>query len=396
MKEKKTDLAAGRLGSPRLAPQTATDKAWKENTNYGVRRLGITSDAAAESPEEAQPQPSAPASQTFASPADTAWQPEVGPNTPSSSLDLPQSVAAALPNRGKFVLLAASALGGMLTVGLVLLALWRFGGGGTPQMASASEGSSDASRNLAGKVPLAPQAGADTPSAPGSQADTAPARLASRQPGPAFDSRPQDAARPGQESWPAEKLDWAALSASPEPTQEPAWLAEAHPAPLLPPEAAASAWVPGEMPAPGSGQPPQTAALPAPKARPAGPTTAPAQTTSQPSLGQPRHAVPPKPGGKKRASGWEVSPAGIQVSCIMRGPSGPVAIINNRLLGVGKTIDKAKIVRIEEFGVEIELEGRRFLIGVSSPGSSAPPQLEPAEDKPAPTTAPADAEKEKP
>ena len=71
----------------------------------------------------------------------------------------------------------------------------------------------------------------------------------------------------------------------------------------------------------------------------------------------------------------------------MRGPAGPVAIINNRTVKVGQTVNDAKVIRIEQFAVELELKGRRFMVGVASPSGSAGAsqnQPEPVETTPEP------------
>ena len=62
-----------------------------------------------------------------------------------------------------------------------------------------------------------------------------------------------------------------------------------------------------------------------------------------------------------------------------------MAIINNRCVGVGKTVRNAKVVRIGDFWVELEHEGRRFVVGVSAPKGAVAPA-----DEALPEQAPAD------
>ncbi|MHC4715596.1 MAG: hypothetical protein ACYS5V_01385 [Planctomycetota bacterium] len=95
-----------------------------------------------------------------------------------------------------------------------------------------------------------------------------------------------------------------------------------------------------------------------------------------------RDAWPTAPANRPAAP-TVVTPTGIEVNCIMRGFGKPAAIINNRLVEVGETIEGAKLVSVGEFAVEVELKGKRFQIGVTSSGAppSAPqPEEEDAEE----------------
>jgi len=53
----------------------------------------------------------------------------------------------------------------------------------------------------------------------------------------------------------------------------------------------------------------------------------------------------------------------------MHGSGRPVAIINNRSVKVGQTVNNAKVIRISQFSVELERDGQRFLVGVSTPAA---------------------------
>jgi len=53
-----------------------------------------------------------------------------------------------------------------------------------------------------------------------------------------------------------------------------------------------------------------------------------------------------------------------KVSGIMSGPRGSTAIINGRLLQVGEKVGKAKVVKITNSAVELEIYGRRVTVGM--------------------------------
>ncbi|GAG45486.1 unnamed protein product [marine sediment metagenome] len=133
--------------------------------------------------------------------------------------------------------------------------------------------------------------------------------------------------------------------------------------------------------------------VPKAKPKPKSPTTAPAEGATGPKVDKPPGTAA---GQATPAANLKLSAAGIKVSGIMRGLGGPVAIINNRFIAVGKTIGKAKVVRIGQFSVELEIDGERFLIGVSAPSTYEPPREEPAEDKPAADAEPEQQEQEDP
>ncbi len=59
---------------------------------------------------------------------------------------------------------------------------------------------------------------------------------------------------------------------------------------------------------------------------------------------------------------YSVPPRSYKLSAIMRGPAGTTAIINGKFVKVGATIDDAKILRIGQHSVELELNGRKFTI----------------------------------
>jgi len=98
----------------------------------------------------------------------------------------------------------------------------------------------------------------------------------------------------------------------------------------------------------------------------------------------PPEPAPPAPAATQPAI---IAPTGIEVTGILRGFGTPSAIINNHHVRVGESINGAKLLRIGEFAVEVEYEGKTFEIGVTS--SSTPPAPPADED---PEEAPKDAE----
>jgi hypothetical protein len=91
-------------------------------------------------------------------------------------------------------------------------------------------------------------------------------------------------------------------------------------------------------------------------------------------------ATPPTSSGRKTVSAFRVAPPGISVSGIIQGPEGPVAMINNRIVVVGDTVNKHKVVRIGKTSVELERDGKRFLVGISTPGARSSPVQDVPED----------------
>lgn len=84
-------------------------------------------------------------------------------------------------------------------------------------------------------------------------------------------------------------------------------------------------------------------------------------------------------GGKPPLSAFGVCPPDIELSCIMCGVTDAIAIINNKVVRVGQTVSNAKVIRIDQAVVELERDGRRFLIQVASPSAARPAEEEPAQ-----------------
>ena len=57
-----------------------------------------------------------------------------------------------------------------------------------------------------------------------------------------------------------------------------------------------------------------------------------------------------------------LSPASFKLSAVMLGPGGTVAIINGQSVSVGSTVDKAKVIRIDQQTVVLEADGEQFTI----------------------------------
>lgn len=97
-------------------------------------------------------------------------------------------------------------------------------------------------------------------------------------------------------------------------------------------------------------------------------------TTSRPASAAPRPSktTSTKPAAVPPGSGPPGPPPAIRVSCVMEGPSGPAAIINGNCVTVGDTVSGARIIAIGQFTIEVEYKGHKHFIGVSAPHSAAP------------------------
>ena len=123
-----------------------------------------------------------------------------------------------------------------------------------------------------------------------------------------------------------------------------------------------------------AGKPPPSATS-RPSART--PTSRPGRTvatTSRPASAAPRRSktTSTKPAAVPPGSSRPGPPPAIRVSCVMKGPSGPAAIINGNCVTVGETVNGARIIAIGQFTIEVEYKGHKYLIGVSAPASAAP------------------------
>jgi hypothetical protein len=58
-------------------------------------------------------------------------------------------------------------------------------------------------------------------------------------------------------------------------------------------------------------------------------------------------------------------PPGIRCTGVFQQPTGSIATINGRFLRVGDRANGAKVVRISPMSVEMELDGKRFLVAIT-------------------------------
>ena len=72
-------------------------------------------------------------------------------------------------------------------------------------------------------------------------------------------------------------------------------------------------------------------------------------------------------------------PPDIRLTAIMLRPTGSVATINGRMLAVGGIVNEAKVISINGFFVEMELNDRRFQVGLNS-GVEDPPSEDDEDD----------------
>lgn len=334
MKDKRPNVAAGRLGDIALGADSSASQG-RARDSYNTNRLGIVSEAETGEPEiqvpapEPQDVPQVVASER----AVPDWMPEPEPasqavDEPAPELRVPWEDAPEaepfgeeeelsgwagrarpwMPQTRKGALAMASAA--VCAVMTIVVLVWWFR-----------------------DEPRGPeQAAAETPSGVVAQPAAAGARPgdgtgASRSAGAAVRKRP--------------RIVFAKSTRHDDPKRSPQ-----------------SPW---PSPVPSAPKPPIATS------RPAAPTTtmpasaAPGRTetpTTKPAAATPP-ATPPGP------------PPALRVSCVMKGPSGPAAIINGACVTIGDTLNGAKIIAIGQFTVEVEYTGHKYFIGVSAPGRSA-------------------------
>ncbi|MGC9455435.1 MAG: AAA family ATPase [Phycisphaerae bacterium] len=64
-------------------------------------------------------------------------------------------------------------------------------------------------------------------------------------------------------------------------------------------------------------------------------------------------------------------PAGMELTCVLQGPTGYQALVNDEMLREGDVLDGAEVLRITERTVEMELDGERFTLGFDEQASSS-------------------------
>jgi hypothetical protein len=345
MKEKQPDLAAGRLG---LSPPQGDSRGrpLTKKSTYGVKRLGISGveQAKAGPPQaltalsQAVAARSAPGAQTT-EPAPTVPAPATAPASRGYELDLAPFTITVTHFSKRLVY--AGTVAAALVIGVTCFVLWH--GSGAPQSAEASL----------------------SPSPPPAMSAARPAEDANRLPAAVAKATPLPAATPTTQPQRAAGLSQLVMdlarSASSQFKERPA-------------EPLARSWAPSPT-GPAASPAPAVAAVAVAPASPApaaneGPAAAPAAATEP--------------------VGYKVAPDGIVISGIFRGPSGPIAVINNQFLKVGQSFDQYKVTKIDEYAVELEEAGQRFLVSLSSaPARAAPEKDASAEDDPPPPPKPA-------
>ncbi len=336
MKKENTDFAAGRLGEASHEGGESRKGASKDG-NYGAGRLGLSSDSS-EAPEEqlhevsSQEHPSPGTSpeqsatgQASISPSETGLPADTGePTSPEKTsrqrelLELLRSLTY-----GHALLAAASGVGVLLLLGVLLWTGLR-GEGGSPQVASGETHPSVV--NTPGVFP-------------------GPADDASATGGPIGD----DSGNKDPNQLPGKSPQGSAMHTD-------AKADEGEPGPLIQTLAGAIRLATsvfakrnGDSPSP-----PPTGIRPGASGQPASSRTPPAQV--------------PEPA-------YIPCPAGFKLTGIMHWPKGKFANINGRYVTAGDTVGNATVVEIKNFCVEMELEGRRFLLAVGAkPGKQPPPK----------------------
>jgi len=126
-----------------------------------------------------------------------------------------------------------------------------------------------------------------------------------------------------------------------------------------------TAALPGAAPPPPSLAPPS--APPATYAAPYVPAAPPAQTAapaSEPAA--PRRPVPAPIAAAETAAataGTQAVETTFQLQAVTQQDGQPVAIVNGQLVHVGDMVEGARVLRIDADSVEVEKDGRRFVIG---------------------------------
>lgn len=340
MEQKKINPVEGRLGLPSPTGTGPHAKFTKRNSNYGFGRLGITSDAESESAEpiskltkrKKTPAPHTDVAKPITSSKsikdkDIDRQAESAETPKSKHRYFTRSKLSKYKTifaRKKFLLFA-----GIPVTATVLLILFCFSGGETvPQVATAIEKSPPDKPTAKGAIKIAvksPQNPLETAEHLTKHEPASPSVQATRQTVTSPASPITVKAQQDHQSGQTILTTTMARSALRETFK---FLARLKP----PPETTDSASV---------------------------------RTASASKPGNPQSADH-EPTVKKVAATASASQLGIELGGIMRGSDGNFAIINKRFVRVGQTVNNAKIIRIGDHSVEIELKGKRYLIGISS------------------------------
>jgi hypothetical protein len=95
------------------------------------------------------------------------------------------------------------------------------------------------------------------------------------------------------------------------------------------------------------------------------------------SASAPGTAQGPSDAGDERQ--YRTCPPGFVLHGVVRCPEGMLANISGQFVPVGGTVNNAIVVDIKDYSVEMEIEGRRFLLGINAPAPPPPKQTEQTE-----------------
>ena len=328
MEKKINNPVEGRLGIPSLTGTEPHTKFTKRNTNYGVERLGITSGeepkpdkpASELSKKQKTPAPCTVAAQSIAvSPVSKEM---AGQSEPAEAVETKHrySISSKL-SKCKIILGRRKTKRILLLTGIPVIALGLLlwfcldGGETAPQIASAT--------HATGGTAKSPQNSLETAERPTKHE---PGENAARQPEVSPASPTTEKMRQHPRSGEAISTATPTRSAFREVFK---FLAKM-------------------------------------KSKPETTVPAPTQAALPPKPDKPQDANPVPAAKKASVITLASSQLGLKLGGIMRGPNGKIALINNRSVRVGQTVNNAKVVHIGEFSVEVELKGQRYLVGISS------------------------------
>ena len=86
-------------------------------------------------------------------------------------------------------------------------------------------------------------------------------------------------------------------------------------------------------------------------------------------------------------------PSGLSLRGVVHAPDGLLANINSTFVPVGGMVNKAKVIAINDYSVEMELAGQRFVLGIGSAAPAVERESEAAEASPAADEVEADSPK---
>lgn len=352
--KKGLDLAAGRLTDIAAGPPSSRPSRTKKASAYSRKRLGITSDKEADAAQRTKPPPR--------STEEDRRSTEEDRPTP-----LLQERAAARARHRE------AAAKGQFD--------WLLHEGGDPPDSGASPGDESLFRKIV-RRPKALAAGAGTvlavslllvwglsgsdkpdPQAPSATRTPRPARPRRPSPKPPARAGSSRGARAPTRTNRAPSPAPAAAAARPKPDPGKTRIGAAD---VRPPVAGRASAKPAARP---KATNPLLATIASLLARAKPRSDRPAASRKSPGA-----TSPAKPAGSGKATKppssrqpWQYMscPPGIRCTGVFQQPTGSIATINGRFLRVGDRANGAKVVRISPMSVEMELDGKRFLVAIS-------------------------------